>query len=134
MQASIEKQRQGEAESFSSSSPPMAEAPEVVYVAPPAENVWPWIGETSADPNEWGRSNSSLLRKGYTSDEDLSVMEQLQKSSASSKLEVLLGSSLQGTANGKHPADVLSPTKLPSPGALDGGSRFELLKDVWGVP
>lgn len=130
MQASIEKQRLGEADGISTSTA-MAAAPPIIYVAPAAEYVWSWIGEASVDTTVWGRSNNSLLRKGYTSDEDLTVMEQLQKSSASSKLEFLMGNSMQGTANGTHSEG--AATKSQSASEIHGGSRFELLKEVWGT-
>jgi hypothetical protein len=132
LQASIEKQRQGEADSDASSATTAA-APPVVYVAPSAEYIWSWIGEGSVDPSGWGKSKSSLLRKGYNSDEDLTVMEQLQKSSAYDQFEFFFGSSAQDIVNESH-YDDNHALQSKSSADINGGSRFELLKEFWGSP
>ncbi|BBN02463.1 hypothetical protein MPTK1_2g15570 [Marchantia polymorpha subsp. ruderalis] len=131
-EAAIERQRNGEADE---SSVAMATAPPVVYPVPSAFYVWSWIGEANSNAATWGRSSNSLLRKGYTSDEDLEVMEQLQENNASSKLDVILGSSRPSsvsTSNGEHSEGIMKSRQ--SFGEEIGASRrFQLLKPVWGT-
>ncbi|KAL2643076.1 hypothetical protein R1flu_010663 [Riccia fluitans] len=131
-EAAIEKQRLGEADDESSVA--MAKAPPLVYAVPSAFYVWSWIGEGSADPAGWGRSSNSLLRRGYTSDEDLDVMEQLQENNASSKLDLILASTRAASvpaSNGDLSNGI--PKSRQSYGVEAGSSkRFQLLKPVWG--
>lgn len=43
-----------------------------------------------------------------------------------------MGTSMQGAINGKHASEGLTPKG--SAGGINGGSRFELLEEVWGTP
>ncbi|KAG6540981.1 hypothetical protein Mapa_017651 [Marchantia paleacea] len=131
-EAAIERQRNGEADE---SSVAMATAPPVVYPVPSAFYVWTWIGEANSNAASWGRSSNSLLRKGYTSDEDLEVMEQLQENNASSKLDVILGSSRPSsvsTSNGDH-SEGITKSRQSFGEEIGASRRFQLLKPVWGT-
>lgn len=94
----------------------MACVPPVIYSPPPTSFVKLWIGEP-ANSIQWGKSPSSALRKGYTSDDELEEFE--------NPLSLLQDKPRYGADNG-------SGKKKKKEGL--GTSRFQLLKEVWANP
>ncbi|KAL3696181.1 hypothetical protein R1sor_010257 [Riccia sorocarpa] len=132
-EAAIEKQRLGVADDEESVT--IAKAPPLIYAVPSAFYVWSWIGEGSSDPASWGRSSNSLLRRGYTSDEDLDVMEQLQENNASSKLDLILASTRAASvpaSNGDISNGIARTRQSYGIDVVGASKRFQLLKPVWG--
>jgi hypothetical protein len=91
----------------------MACVPPIFYSPPSTNFVRVWIGEP-AGAATWGRSSSSALRKGYTSDEEL---EEYQNPLA--------------LLEDKPHYDSTSAGKKKKKDEVVGASRFQLLREAW---
>ncbi|CAK9226911.1 unnamed protein product [Sphagnum jensenii] len=111
-EVSLERKNQGEAD-ISSDDIAMACVPPIFYSPPSTNFVRVWIGEPSGAAT-WGRSSSSALRKGYTSDEEL---EEYQNPLA--------------LLEDKPHYDSTSAGKKKKKDEVVGGSRFQLLREAW---
>ena len=119
-QVSLERQIQGEAE-MSIEDISVAPVPIVLYVPPSSSFVRLWIGEPPGT-DDWGKTSSSLLRKGYGSDDELDHFQ--------TPLEWLKES--PNTRNSAYLDD--RNTQVTS--ADDSQvftRRYQLLKEVWGT-
>ncbi|KAG0566301.1 hypothetical protein KC19_7G053400 [Ceratodon purpureus] len=119
-EVSLERQIQGEAE-MSIEDISVAPVPIVLYVPPSSSFVRLWIGEPPGT-DDWGKTSSSLLRKGYGSDDELDHFQ--------TPLEWLKES--PNTRNSAYLDD--RNTQVTS--ADDSQvftRRYQLLKEVWGT-
>jgi hypothetical protein len=99
----------------------VAPVPIVLYVPPSSAVVRLWIGEPPGT-DEWGKASSSLLRKGYASDDELDHFR--------TPLDWLKES--PNTRN----STFLDETNTQAPSADDSQGfirRYQLLKEVWGT-
>jgi hypothetical protein len=107
---SIERKKQGEAD-ISPDDIAMACVPPTFYSPPSVNLVRVWIGEPPGALT-WGRSSSSALRKGHTSDEELDEYQ--------NPLALLEDKphydNMTGTGKKKEAV---------------GASRFQLLREAW---
>lgn len=111
-----ENQKQEEMED-SATTFRMAIAPSVIYSPPPSSMVKHWIGDAASTNNRYGRSNSSVLRKGHTSDDEIDELE-----SPISWLSV--NTMANGNNNFRRGA-------MNSPKDVGTNCRFMLLREVW---
>ncbi|KAJ7522761.1 hypothetical protein O6H91_18G025500 [Diphasiastrum complanatum] len=120
----MEKRMQGEVDT-SSASPSIVTAPHVQYAPPPSSCVRELIGDATNHPR-FGRSSSSLLRKGHTSDDELEELEV--------PLSFMLDSapSRAGRVDVKTSQSNGSCDDIKDP-KMEAGyvRRFQLLKEVW---
>lgn len=93
----------------------MACVPPVFYSAPSTSFIKLWIGEP-ASATQWGKSSSSALRKGYTSDDEL---DEYQNPLALLQDKPRYGSELTGSGKKKKKEEAI------------GAFRFQLLREAW---
>ena len=99
----------------------IAPVPIVLYVPPSSAFVRLWIGEPS-EIDEWGKTSSSLLRKGYTSDDELDHFQ--------TPLEWLKDS--PNTRNSTF-FDEMNTQMNATDNSQVFTMRYQLLKEVWGT-
>lgn len=121
-QVSIERQKQGEAE-LCLDDVSTAPVPPVIYTPPSSGFVRLWIGEPPGAA-QWGKSTSSLLRKGYTSDDEL---EEFQ-----TPLAWLKDSPNTRHGSASYGSDFTFDTTNAQEETGTAG-RYQLLKEVWGA-
>ena len=117
LQISIERQMQGEAD-MSLEDVSVVPVPPVVYSPPSSEFVTLWIGEHSG-ADQWGKANSSLLRKGHTSDDELD------------EFQTPLSWLKESPNTRQSSMSARSPDLDPAGGSGVHARRYWLLKEVW---
>lgn len=101
----------------------IASAPSVFYCRPPSNLVKHWIGDAAGTNSQMGRSNSSILRKGHTSDDEIDELE--------SSISWLLVNTM-GFSGSHGDNDDIKREPANSPKDVGGTNRrFMLLREVW---
>lgn len=116
LQVSLERQMlggDGDIEDIS-----VAPVPVCIYIPPSSAFVRLWIGEPPGT-EDWGKATSSLLRKGYGSDDELNHFQ--------TPLAWLKES--PNTRNSTIPDATQTQSEDES---LVYTSRYQLLKEIWG--
>jgi len=119
LQVSLERQMlggEGDIEDIS-----VAPVPICIYIPPSSAFVRLWIGEPPGT-DEWGKTPSSLLRKGYGSDDELNHFQ--------TPLAWLKES--PNTRNSSFPDAMDIAETQPVDESRVYTARYQLLKEVWG--
>lgn len=113
---------EGEEDSTYSS---LLSAPSIQYSPPPAASVREKIGDVSSHIH-FGRSASNVLRKGYTSDDELDELESPLLSLLDETMHGVGGQKIQLQSNGKSRGHTNQPT-----GNAGLNRRYQLLREAW---
>lgn len=120
LQVSLERQMQGEAD-MTIEDISIAPVPIVSYIPPSSEFVRLWIGE-SPGTEEFGKAASSLLRKGYGSDDELEHFQ--------TPFGWLKESPNTRNSPSLDKMDIADMYSRDASQVFTG--RYQLLKEVWG--
>jgi len=118
----LEQCLQGEEDSTYSS---LLSAPSIQYSPPPAASVREKIGDVSSHIH-LGRSASNVLRKGYTSDDELDELESPLLSLLDETMHGVAPQKIQLHSNGKSRGHTKQPT-----GNAGLNRRYQLLREAW---
>lgn len=118
----LEQRLQGDEDSTYSS---LLFAPSIQYSPPPEASVREKIGDVSSRIH-LGRSASNVLRKGYTSDDELDELESPFLSLLDEAMHGVASQKIQLHSNGKSRGNTKQPT-----GNAGLNRRYQLLREAW---
>lgn len=108
---------------------PIASAPRVLYSPPQSKTVRNWIGDP-ATYSRFGRSNSSLLRKGHTSDDEIDELESPISWLLENTVGLISGYGGSTACQGNSNRNGKGRAALTESGT---NCRFQLLREVWNA-